>query len=235
MKLAPALSSTMESMGPNSIPKVLHYVWVGGKPMPTLVRKCVESWKRHTPDYAIRFWNEENSPMNHPYVQEMYRQKKWAFVSDYIRFWALEREGGIYLDTDMELLKPLDRFLEDGAFLGRSKGGDIESSIIGARPHHPLIARALSFYEEDAEFSIRNTSPRVLEHALASDAYPDVRVYDSKYFHPCDEGEKCLEEQLSSAYARHHWAESWVPYAGFRKLLRRTGVMPLLKRLLGHS
>lgn len=218
-------------MESSRIPKILHYVWVGGKPMPALVRKCIESWKRHAPDYAIRFWHEENSPMNHPYVQEMYRQKKWAFVSDYIRFWALEREGGIYLDTDMELLKPLDDLLQNGAFVGRSKGGDIESSIIGAVPHHPLITRALSFYDEDREFSIRNTSPRVLEHALSSAAHPDVEVYSSKYFHPCDAQEVCKPDALKDAYARHHWAESWVPFATVRKMLRRLGIMPVLQKL----
>lgn len=219
----------MERMESNKIPKILHYVWVGGKPMPALVTRCIESWKQYAPDYTVRFWNEENSPMGHPYVQEMYRQKKWAFVSDYIRFWALEREGGIYLDTDMELLKPLDDLLQNGAFIGRSKGGDIESSIIGARPHHPLIAHALSFYEDDTEFSIRNTSPRVLERVLANDVYLDVRVYTSEYFHPCDAGERCGPNTLRSAYARHHWAESWVPQASLRKALRRIGIMQILR------
>jgi len=214
-----------------SIPKVIHYVWVGGNKLPPLVTRCMESWGRYAPDYEVRFWNEENSPMDHPYVQAMYRQKKWAFVSDYVRFWALEREGGIYLDTDMELLKPLDDFLEHGVFLGRSKGGDVESSIIGARVHHPLIASALSFYESDTEFSIHNTSPRVLERALSSASYPDVRVYGPEYFHPCDAGEGCGLELLTEAYARHHWAESWVPFALVRKVLRRLGVMSFLKAL----
>lgn len=217
----------------NPIPKVIHYVWVGGAKMPPLVERCVESWKRYAPEYEIRFWNEENAPMDHPYVQEMYHQKKWAFVSDYIRFWALEKEGGVYLDTDMELLKPLDRFLVDSAFVGSSKGGDVESSIIGAQPHHPFVRAAIAFYNQDAEFSIRNTSPRIIQDVLASGKYPDVRVYEASYFHPCDEGEPCPQKILSKAYGRHHWAESWVSFSGTRKFLRRAGLMSFVKRILG--
>lgn len=215
-----------------AIPKVIHAVWVGGEKYPALVRTCMDSWKTHAPDYEVRLWNEENSPMQHPYVREMYQQKKWAFVSDYIRFWALEKDGGIYLDTDMELLKPLDDFLEDAAFVGSSKSGDIESSIIGAIPHHTFVKAVLTFYDQDSEFSIHNTSPRVIQKTLATGAYPDVQVYGSVYFHPCNEGERCPEDTLSKAYARHHWAESWVPHAWARKLLRRVGFMPLVKHLL---
>lgn len=219
----------MKDMGSDSIPKTLHYVWVGGKPLPALVRKCIGSWKKYAPDYAIRLWNEENSPMDHPYVQEMYRQKKWAFVSDYIRFWALEREGGVYLDTDMELLKPIDSFLSNKVFVGKSKRGDIESSIIGAQAHDPFIQSALAFYDQDTEFSIRNTSPIVIEKTLASGTFSDVHVYEPGYFHPCNEGERCDEKDLSGAYGRHHWAESWVPFASLRKIVRRLGLMSFLR------
>ncbi|HEY0948500.1 MAG TPA: glycosyltransferase [Candidatus Paceibacterota bacterium] len=214
-----------------TIPKIIHYVWVGGRPLTPLALSCIESWKTHAPDYELRLWNEENIPLDHQYVIEMYRMKRWAFVSDYVRFWALEREGGIYLDTDMELFRPLDTFLEQGAFLGRSKSGHVESSIVGASAGHPFIRAALAFYDRDTEFSTENTSPLVLERIFKSGAYPDVRVYGPEYFHPCDEGESCRPKVLAQAYARHHWAESWVPFASLRKALRRVGIMPALRAL----
>jgi len=211
------------------IPRVIHYVWVGGSEMPALVKRCIESWKKFAPDYELRFWDERTIPLEHPYVARMYAEKKWAFVSDYVRFWALQQEGGIYLDTDMELLKPLDDLLSNHAFLGRSKGGDIESSIVAAEPQHPLIQAALDFYDADSEYSIRNTSPLVLEKVLSENSFQNVRVYDATYFHPCNAGERCSKEVLAQAYARHHWAESWVPFSGVRKFLRAVGVMPVFK------
>ena len=106
----------------SKIPKIIHYVWVGTKPLtPLAKKKCILSWKMHLPEYEFRLWNESNSPMLHHYVNKMYRKKQWAFVADYIRFWALEKEGGVYLDTDTEVLKTFDPLLNHGAFLVRQK------------------------------------------------------------------------------------------------------------------
>ena len=213
------------------IPKLIHYVWVGKQPLPPLAEKCLASWQKHLPEYELKRWDETNSPMDHHYAKEMYRQKKWAFVSDYIRFWALEREGGIYLDTDMELLRPLDEFLTVEGFVGRSESGQIESSIIGAVAQAPFIQTARAFYDNDRRYSIADTSPLVLAGAIKKSG-DSVRVYDHTYFHPCNEGEPCPASLLKQAYARHHWAESWVPHQQLRKLARRLGVMTLLKRIL---
>jgi mannosyltransferase OCH1-like enzyme len=215
------------------IPKIIHYIWVGGKPLPAIVQRCIASWKKIAPEYAVRFWNEDNSPIDHPYVRAMYAQKKWAFVSDYIRFWALEREGGIYLDTDMELLQPIDRFLSDVVFVGDTKSGDTSCGIIGAIPHHPFIQKTLDFYDTDTEFSTTHTSPRVIQKILRNHAFTDVRVYEPAYFYPCDDGERCSPEALANAYATHHWAESWVPFARTRKIARRLGIMPVIKKIVG--
>lgn len=207
-----------------AIPKIIHYVWVGEKPLTPLARRCIESWKVHAPEYTLRFWHNDNIPREHPYVQEMYRRKKWAFVSDYVRFWALEREGGVYLDTDMELLRPLDDALVTPVVLGRSKSGHVESSIIAAPPLHPAISVMRAWYDADTTFSTHMTSPRVIAAILAAHPHSDVTVHGFEYFHPCDEGEKCPSEILTRAYARHHWAESWVPFARVRKVARRLGL-----------
>ncbi|MFM2424366.1 MAG: hypothetical protein RLZZ70_757 [Candidatus Parcubacteria bacterium] len=212
------------------IPKIIHYVWVGGKPLSPLAMRCLASWQRFAPDYQIKRWDETNSPMTHPYVQAMYAQKKWAFVSDYIRFAALATEGGVYLDTDQELLKPLDTFLHHEGFVGRSRGGQIESSIIGAKPDAAFIKKALAFYDTDTTYSIANTSPLVLEEAIKTTGLDQVAIYDASYFHPIAEGEYVTEAVRQSAYGIHHWAESWVPYARTRKFLRRVGLMPIIKK-----
>ena len=95
------------------IPKIIHYCWFGGNPLPELAQKCIASWKKYCPDYEIKEWNESNFDLNCcDYVREAYEAKKWAFVSDYARFWILYHEGGVYFDTDVEVLKPIDTIVE---------------------------------------------------------------------------------------------------------------------------
>lgn len=217
------------------IPKVIHYVWVGPKPFSKLAETCLASWKKYLPDYELRFWNEDNAPMDHPYVQQMYQAGKWAFVSDYIRFWALEREGGIYLDTDTEVLKSFDDLLAHSAFYGQTKDGVIAAGVIGAEPHHPSIQAMLARYDALVGDTQQYTSPQVVTEVLCQKRYEDVTVYDYRYFNPCDDGERCGVDKLTLAYTNNHWAESWVQFAKLRKLLRRLGLMKTLKRLYGNK
>ena len=94
------------------IPKKIHYVWVGNNPKPKEVLKCINTWKKYMPEYEIIEWNEKNFNINsHPYVMNAYKEKKWAFVSDYIRMYAIYNQGGIYFDTDIEVKKNLDNIL----------------------------------------------------------------------------------------------------------------------------
>ncbi len=183
------------------------------------------------PDYELKLWNESNSPMEARYIKAMYAAGKWAFVADYIRFWVLEREGGIYLDTDTEVLRSFDHLLHHGAFFGKTKDGTTAAGVIGAVPHHPVIQDIFSVYVSDTDFSTTRTSPRTVTDVLAQKEYPGVAVYDYQYFNPCDDGERCTARKLEQAYARNHWAESWVPYAGVRKFLRRLGLMSLIKSI----
>lgn len=215
-----------------SIPKIIHYVWVGGKPLTPLALRCIASWKKYLPDYEFKLWNETNSPMNHHYVKNMYAKKKWAFVADYIRFWALEKEGGIYLDTDTEVLKSFNNLLVHGAFFGQTKDGVTAAGVIGAVPHHSIIKDILAVYDVDYEYSLLRTSPRTVTDTLASNIYRDVTVYDYRYFNPCDDGENCTIDKLALAYTNNHWAESWVTFVPIRKLARRLGIIKFLKRLI---
>ena len=101
------------------IPKVIHYCWFGRNPLPPLAEKCIKSWKKYLPDYEIKEWNENSFDVNIiPYTQEAYEAKKYAFVSDYARFWILYKYGGLYFDTDVEIIRPLDDIIAQGAFMG---------------------------------------------------------------------------------------------------------------------
>lgn len=214
------------------IPKTIHYVWVGGAPLTPLAKRCLASWQEHLSEYEIKRWDETNSPMEHPYVQAMYAKKKWAFVSDYIRFYALLNEGGIYLDTDQEICKTLDPLLAQKGFVGKSRSGQIESSVIAAVQEASFIRAAVAFYDNDTRFSTEDTSPLVLERALATAGTEGISIYDHTYFHPINEGELLRKDMRQSAYGVHHWAESWVPYAGLRKVARRLGLMKLIKKII---
>ena len=94
------------------IPKIIHYCWFGNTPIPLTAHKCLESWKKYLPEYEIILWNEENSPMKIPFVRDAYKAKKYAFVADYVRIWAVYTYGGIYMDTDMLVIRPMGELLE---------------------------------------------------------------------------------------------------------------------------
>lgn len=134
------------------IPKIIHYCWFGRGEMPELVLKCIESWKKYLPNYAMHLWYEDNFDVSvaPQYVQEAYAAKKYAFVSDYVRLWALEREGGLYMDVDFEVYKPFDDLMEQyDAFAGYegSKRNPVMMGVIAAKAHHPWIQGMMQTYE----------------------------------------------------------------------------------------
>lgn len=109
------------------IPKIIHYCWFGRNPLPESAKKCIDSWRKFLPDYEIKEWNEDNFDVNIiPYTQQAYEAKKYAFVSDYARFWILYHHGGVYFDTDVEVIRPMDDIIERGPFMGREKGAFIK-------------------------------------------------------------------------------------------------------------
>ena len=119
------------------IPKVIHYCWFGRNPLPESAKKCINSWRKYLPDYEIKEWNEDNFDVNIiPYTREAYEVKKYAFVSDYARFWILYHHGGLYFDTDVEVIKPLDDIIDRGPFMGVEVG-----ATSGGAP--PLVAPGL--------------------------------------------------------------------------------------------
>lgn len=141
------------------IPKKIHYVWVGGKDKPADIKKCMKTWKKHLKDYQIIEWNESNFDMNsHPFLKAAYEQKKWAFISDYIRAYVIYHEGGIYLDTDIIVLDNFDKFLNHDAFVGFENDTHPFTAVFGAKPKHSLVKKMLDYYDNLDSYNFDFTS-----------------------------------------------------------------------------
>lgn len=221
-----------------SIPKIIHYCWFGGAPLPRLAEKCLKSWKKHCPDYEIRLWNEENFDLNeNRYVREAASVGKWAFVSDYVRLKVVLEHGGIYLDTDVELLKSLDSLLEEKAFFGLDERDLVCTGLgFGAEKGSPLVAEMLRDYDEISFFlpegkpdltpcPDRNTEALSrLGWEKGAEFFEGARFLGTEYLCPLnwETGEKRMTENTLSI---HHYAASWTD-----AVAKRT---TFLKRLLG--
>mgnify|MGYP002511008740 CR=1 FL=1 len=133
------------------IPKKIHYCWFGGNPMPEKDQKCIESWKKFCPDYEIIRWDESNYDISkNQYMQDAYNEKKWGFVPDFARLDIIYTHGGIYLDTDVELCKSLDVFLEENSFMGFESQYTICTAVIGAEKNSDWISYLLNLYNRRA-------------------------------------------------------------------------------------
>jgi Glycosyltransferase sugar-binding region containing DXD motif len=214
------------------IPRKVHYVWFGGQAKPALVVDTIESWKRVLPDYEITEWNEANFDITlHPWMEEMFRTGRFAFASDWARLYVLQQHGGIYLDTDVELKKPLDRFLDSGMFWGFEYDCYLGTFMIGSRPGHPLLKELLAEYDGLEGNPINNAivtryflknvpSFRLNNKDQLIDG--DIRVYSKEYFSvPCHDETK--------NFSRHHGSNLWID--GGRKTSSLKG---LIRRMLGE-
>lgn len=205
------------------IPKVIHYCWFGRGEMPKLMKKCIKSWKKYCPDYQITEWNEDNFDIcSTEWTKEAYEAKKYAFVADYVRLKVLFEHGGIYLDTDQELIKPLDPFLNHKAFLGFMQKSSVSMGVVGAIPKHGLIEKLFSHYEnrrfltngkEDKNPNTEWVSEILLKEGFVqNNQYQvinyDTHIYPQTYFCPTS----CVSiEDVSGpdTVSIHHWAMTW--------------------------
>ena len=143
-----------------AIPKIIHYCWFGGKPLPSSAIKCIDSWKKFFPNYEIKEWNENNFDIDiNLYVKEAYNAKKYAFVSDYARLWILYHYGGLYFDTDVEVIKSFDDIVDRGPFMGIENGAYI---TINGKDRVPSVAPGLGI-GANANLSIYNIMMREYE------------------------------------------------------------------------
>ena len=214
------------------IPKIIHYCWFGGKEKPEEVLRMIASWKKHCPDYEIKEWNESNFDIHlNRYTEEAYQQKKWAFVSDVARLWALVHEGGIYMDTDVEVVRPLDDLLTNSGFLGFEGTQWIATSIMGVEPRHPLMKQFLSSYEKRSfiqpDGSLQQTTNVEVWTQLLSKQYglllngekqeiAGFTIYPTDYFTPYDYINGKLK-QTTNTYSIHWFGQSWVEHKDWRR------------------
>jgi len=151
-----------------AIPKIIHYVWVGGKDKPKKIKKCMKTWKKHLKGYKIKEWNEKNFDINsHPFVKAAYEAKKWAFVSDYIRAYAIYNEGGIYFDTDILLVDNIDELLQNKVFVGFENETHPFTAVFGAEKGHPFIKEMLDYYDSaNSSFNFENNNTLSVSNML---------------------------------------------------------------------
>lgn len=144
------------------IPKTIHYCWFGGRPKPPIVQRCIDSWLRVMPDYTIQEWNETNFHVNNPqanqYVRDAYQSRKYAFVTDYARFWIMFHCGGIYMDSDVEVYKPFDCFLQHSAFTGHETDRILITAVMGMEAGHDYAKMMMDYYET-AQFDPNHMIP----------------------------------------------------------------------------
>ena len=155
------------------IPKIIHYCWFGGNPLPEMAQKCISSWKKYCPGFEIMEWNEDNFDLNmNDYVREAYKAKKWAFVSDVARLYALVNYGGIYMDTDVEVIKPLDELLEYEAVSGFESPTQIPTGLMACEKGHRMFVELLNDYEgshfirKDGSLDLTTNVTRITNNCL---------------------------------------------------------------------
>ena len=205
------------------IPKILHGCWLGGGAQNALIRRCRERWNRILPEYEMREWTEAHAPVESPYCRAALATGYWARASNFIHLWALFREGGLYLDTDVEVLASFDALLDDECFLGFQSveriPGWVNTAVLGARPNHPFLSRCTDLTLHDFETrGIFELSPRIATRVLIEmgmTAYEqqrvgDVTLYPSDYSYPYLWIEPYHPECITDrTLAVHHWAHSW--------------------------
>ena len=223
-----------------SIPKVIHYCWFGRGKMPALSEKCIASWKKYCPDYEIVCWTEDNFDIaQNRYAKEAYDAKKWAFVSDYVRLKVIFDEGGIYLDTDVELLKPLDDLISESGFMGFDDNGLVSTGLsFAAEKGDPLVEALLRDYDTipfvlpDGSFdqtpcpdrNTRTLETLGLDFKKQDQVFMGIRFLPEDYLCPMKyyTGKKKITK---NTYSIHHFSASWTSATAKRTLL--------MKRIVG--
>jgi len=221
------------------IPKIIHCVWFGRNPYSNIVKYCMDSWSKYCPEYKMVVWNEDTFDIDSiPWVKEAYEAKKWAFVSDYVRLYALYNFGGVYIDSDVELLKPLNHLLsENDAFTGYEDGIWIPAAIMASKQHNEWIKLLLSYYDErhflleNGDYDQKENTKIITEITkkfcgfklgdkkitfgnvllLPSDAFQPYKKqqFDLNNTENIDRIHKFYDIDLKKTYAIHHCTGSW--------------------------
>ena len=233
------------------IPKVIHYCWFGRKPLPASALKCIDSWRCFFPDYEIKEWNEDNFNIDIIlFTRQAYDAGKYAFVSDYVRFWVLYNYGGIYFDTDVEVIRPMDDIVARGPFMGREAGAYLSKMFpsaptglavapglgMGTEAGTPIFKDFMDLYDrqtftnEDGSFNTKTivyyASEILLRHGLnGNDQEPQqvagVWVYPADYFCPMDHTKGNYLRITDNTRSIHRYDATWVSQTVLRRQLGR--------------
>lgn len=236
------------------IPKIIHYIWLGGNPLPEMVEKCIKSWKKFCPDFEIKRWDESNLNLDiNPFTRQAYDAKKYAFAADSLRFYILKAYGGVYLDVDVEIVRPINVLLDEIAFggfekwsdkflvnpgliFGSEKGGKIVSDIFeiynndsfinpdGSFNYTTVCDKTTKYLEENYSFVANNTHQK----------FADVTIYPTEYFCPINGVTKKEEFLTENTYSKHLYLASWVPKQSmFTKFKNK--IKTLIKKIVGEE
>lgn len=229
------------------IPKIIHYCWFGRGQKPESVLRYIESWYKHLPDYEFKEWNEENFDINqNQYVKEAYENRKFAFVTDYVRLYALYTEGGIYMDTDVEVLKPYDPFLHHHAFSGFETDGNVPTGMMAAEKGSIWAKELLDDYQNrrfvmpDGSLDFTTNTTVITKYMVdkglkLNNKYQDFpglcTMYPAEYF--CPKDHRTGKIRLSNeSVCIHHFAGSWLNHTPLSKL--RHGLKVKMTQYLGE-
>ena len=229
------------------IPKVIHYCWFGRGELTQLARKCIASWRQIFPDYEIKEWNEDNFDVNIiPYTADAYKAGKYAFVSDYARFWVLYHFGGVYFDTDVEVIRPMDDVLDRGPFMGFEQLSPRLSVAPGlglaAKPGMSLYKALLDQFEQMPFLTENGSLNPYTMIPMVTDLLKDrgltgngtieqiegITIYPPDWFNPFDDATGRLRK-TENTRTIHWFAKSWMP----AEPVWKTKAKRLLRRLFG--
>lgn len=210
-------------MSEQKIPKIIHYCWFGRGKKNELIEKCIASWKKYLPEYEIIEWNEDNFDIeSNAYVKEAYEAKKWAFVTDYVRLYVMYNYGGIYMDTDVEVLKPLDEFLIHEAFSGFEARDSVPTGIMASAKGQRVIGMLLKDYDDmhfinpDGSYNMTTNVITITRYFIDNglklnnklQVIDGFAMYPQVYFCPNTFG-MMFNKNSSKTYTIHHFDSSW--------------------------
>ena len=224
------------------IPKIVHYVWFGNNPFPPKIQRCIDSWKKYLPDYEFMLWNEDTFDVNScQFAREAFEQKKWAFVSDYARIEAIYKYGGWYLDTDIEILRPLAPFENNRVVLGTDENGAL-TALYGTEKGHSYWKKVLDHYHSmtfvrpDGTLNMAVVNEH-LQGVLVGYGYvhenkfqelkEGIKVYPDDYFHVVSL-EKGTKHLTSNSYAIHWQTMTWTSKSShLARFIRKRILIPI--------
>ena len=209
------------------IPNIIHYCWYGQGELSPLAKRCIESWKLFAPNFEIMLWDESNLEFNSPVITHAKKNKQWAFLSDIARLKILYKYGGLYLDVDVELVKPIEDLIKINDFIiGEESPGIIAAGVIACRPNHPLIEKLIS----DLEAHQKNSSefipmPKIISKAIIEWHDTNIFIAPVEYFYPFNPYDRSrsnnqlmFSDITNNTFAIHHYQKSWK--LGFVDLMR---------------